>query len=86
MVLGVVLALLCCCVSGLCCKWELGTILGDVDCDLSVCQELGMSKGWVYQRIRSGQIPHVKLGHNIKVRREDLQAYLQAQRRESIEE
>jgi excisionase family DNA binding protein len=50
-----------------------------------VCQELGMSKGWVYQRIRSGEIPHVKLGHNIKVRREDLQAYLQAQRRESID-
>ncbi len=51
-----------------------------------VSQELGMSKGWVYQRIRSGEIPHVKLGHNIKVRREDLEAYLQAQRRESIEE
>ncbi len=51
-----------------------------------VRQELGMSKGWVYQRIRSGEIPHVKLGHNIKVRREDLEAYLQAQRRESIEE
>ncbi len=51
-----------------------------------VRQELGMSKGWVYQRIRSGQIPHVKLGHNIKVRREDLEAYLQAQRRESIDE
>ncbi len=50
-----------------------------------VCQELGMSKGWVYQRIRSGEIPHVKLGHNIKVRREDLEAYLQAQRRESID-
>jgi excisionase family DNA binding protein len=51
-----------------------------------VCQELGMSKGWVYQRIRSGEIPHVKLGHNIKVRREDLEAYLQAQRRELVEE
>jgi excisionase family DNA binding protein len=51
-----------------------------------VSQELGMSKGWVYQRIRSGEIPHVKLGHNIKVRREDLEAYLQAQRRESIDE
>jgi excisionase family DNA binding protein len=50
-----------------------------------VRQELGMSKGWVYQRIRSGEIPHVKLGHNIKVRREDLQAYLQAQRREWID-
>src|SRR5215210_8733591 len=51
-----------------------------------VCQELGMSKGWVYQRIRSGDIPHVKLGHNIKVRREDLEAYLQAQRRDSTDE
>jgi excisionase family DNA binding protein len=50
-----------------------------------VRQELGMSKGWVYQRIRSGEIPHVKLGHNIKVRREDLEAYLQAQRRETID-
>jgi excisionase family DNA binding protein len=50
-----------------------------------VSQELGMSRGWVYQRIRSGEIPHVKLGHNIKVRREDLQAYLQAQRRETID-
>ncbi len=51
-----------------------------------VRQELGMSKGWVYQRIRSGEIPNVKLGHNIKVRREDLDSYLQAQRRESIDE
>ncbi len=51
-----------------------------------VCQELGMSKGWVYQRISSGEIPSTKLGHNIKVRREDLEAYLEAQRRESIEE
>jgi excisionase family DNA binding protein len=51
-----------------------------------VRQELGMSKGWVYQRIRSGEISHVRLGNNIKVRREDLEAYLQAQRRESIDE
>ena len=51
-----------------------------------VREELGMSKSWVYQRLRSGEIPHVKLGHNIKVRREDLEAYLQAQRRESIDQ
>ena len=43
-----------------------------------VCQEIGMSKRWVYQRIRSGEIPSVKLGHNIKVRREDLESYLEA--------
>src|SRR4051794_10177246 len=41
-----------------------------------VCQYLGMGKSWVYQRIRSGEIPSVKLGHNIKVRREALEEYL----------
>ena len=42
-----------------------------------VCQELGMGKSWVYRRIKSGEIPYVKLGHNIKVRREDLESYLE---------
>jgi len=45
-----------------------------------VCQELGMGKSWVYRRIQSGEIPSVKLGRNIKVRREDLEGYLDAQR------
>src|ERR671921_302440 len=34
-----------------------------------VCQELGMGKSWVYRRIQIGEIPAVKLGRNIKVRR-----------------
>ena len=38
-----------------------------------------MGKSWVYQRIRSGEIPSVKLGGTIKVRRQDLEAYLQSQ-------
>ena len=42
-----------------------------------VCQELGMGKSWVYRHIQSGEIPSVKLGHNIKVRREDLEGYLE---------
>ena len=42
-----------------------------------VCQELGMGKSWVYRHIHSGQIPSVKLGRNIKVRREDLEGYLE---------
>src|SRR5215210_360734 len=42
-----------------------------------VCQELGMGKSWVYRRIQSGEIPSVKLGRNIKVRREDLEGYLE---------
>ena len=45
-----------------------------------VCQELGMGKSWVYHRIKSGEIPSVKLGHNIKVTREDLDQFLEAQR------
>src|SRR5215212_10092122 len=45
-----------------------------------LCQELGMGKSWVYRRIQSGEIPSVKLGRNIKVRREDLQGYLEDQR------
>ena len=45
-----------------------------------VCQELGMGKSWVYRRLKSGQIPSIKLGHNIKVKREDLEQYLESQR------
>ena len=45
-----------------------------------VCRELGMGKSWVYRHIQSGEIPSVKLGRNIKVRREDLQGYLEGQR------
>jgi excisionase family DNA binding protein len=42
-----------------------------------VCEELGMSKSWVYQRIHSQEIPSVKLGGSIKVKREDLQGYVE---------
>jgi excisionase family DNA binding protein len=45
-----------------------------------LCQELGMGKSWVYKRIKSGEIPSVKLGHNIKVQREDLEQYLEKKR------
>ena len=45
-----------------------------------VCQELGMGKSWVYHRIKSGEIPSVKLGNNYKVKREDLEQYLENQR------
>lgn len=42
-----------------------------------VCDELGMSKSRVYRRLRSGEFPSVELGHNFKVRREELQRYLE---------
>ena len=44
-----------------------------------VCEELGMSKSWVYQKIRNREIPSFKLGKNIKVRREELEEYLKNQ-------
>ena len=42
-----------------------------------VCQELGMGKSWVYKRLKTGEITSIKLGHNIKVKREDLEQYLE---------
>ena len=45
-----------------------------------VCQELGMGKSWVYRRLKSGEIPSIKLGHNIKIKREELEQYLESQR------
>ncbi len=45
-----------------------------------LCRELGMGKSWVYRRLRSGEIPSVKLGRAIKVKREDLEGYLEKQR------
>ena len=45
-----------------------------------LCQELGMGKSWVYRRLRSGEIPSVKLGRSIKVKRADVEEYLEKHR------
>src|SRR5918993_1829564 len=42
-----------------------------------LCQELGMGKSWLYRRLRSGEIPSIRLGRSIKVRRDELEQYLQ---------
>jgi excisionase family DNA binding protein len=42
-----------------------------------LCQELGMGKSWLYRRLRSGEIPSVRLGRSIKVRRDELEEYLE---------
>jgi excisionase family DNA binding protein len=39
-----------------------------------------MGKSWVYRRLRSGEIPSVKLGRSIKVKRADLERYLEKRR------
>ena len=45
-----------------------------------VCQELGMGKSWVYRRLKGGEIPSIKLGRTIKVKRADLEGYLDDRR------
>jgi excisionase family DNA binding protein len=37
-----------------------------------------MGKSWLYRRLRSGEIPSVRLGRTIKVRREELEEHLQS--------
>ena len=34
-----------------------------------------MGKSWVYRRLRSGEIPSVRLGRSLRVRRQDLEEY-----------
>jgi excisionase family DNA binding protein len=41
-----------------------------------VSEQLGMGRSWVYQRIKSGEIPSVQLGSIIKVKSEDLEEYI----------
>ena len=53
---------------------------------MEVCQELGMGKSWVHRKIKSGEIPSIRLGHNIKVRREDLEEYLESSRQHPLNE
>jgi len=45
-----------------------------------LCQELGMGKSWVYGQLKVGEIPSYRLGRNLKVRREDLEEYLNSRR------
>jgi excisionase family DNA binding protein len=42
-----------------------------------VCQRLGMGKSWVYRRIHNQEIPSVRLGRTIKIKRSDLDQYLE---------
>ena len=51
-----------------------------------LCQELGMGKSWIYRRLRSGEIPSVKLGRSIKVKRADLEGYLENHRYQPSDE
>jgi excisionase family DNA binding protein len=39
-----------------------------------------MGKSWVYRRLKGGEIPSIKLGRTIKVKRADLDIYLESMR------
>ena len=45
-----------------------------------VCQYLGMGKSWVYRRIHNQELPSVRLGRTIKIKRSDLAQYLEDHR------
>jgi excisionase family DNA binding protein len=51
-----------------------------------VCDVLGMGKSWTYRRLKSGEIPSIKLGRSIKVKQEDLEEYLESHRYRPSEE
>ena len=51
-----------------------------------VCQELGIGKSWVYQQIRDGELPSIKLGGSVKVERTDLKEYLSERRHRAAQE
>src|SRR5215203_4365285 len=47
-----------------------------------VSQKLGEERTVVYRRLRSGEIPCLKLGHALKVRQADLQEYMKGQQQQ----
>ena len=51
-----------------------------------VCLRLGEDKSLVYRRLRSGEIPSLKLRNALKVRQADLEEYIKAQHNRSLGE
>src|SRR5215218_6427162 len=49
-----------------------------------VCQELQADSASVYRKLRSGEIPSLKLGNALKVRREDLEGYMKGRCRKDL--
>jgi excisionase family DNA binding protein len=43
-------------------------------------EQLGMGRSWVYQQIKSGELPSVQLGSIIKIKSKDLEEYIENRR------
>jgi excisionase family DNA binding protein len=41
-----------------------------------VCQELSVGRSWVYDRIKAGEMPSVQMGGTLRIKREDLDEYV----------
>ena len=48
-----------------------------------VSEQLGMGRSWVYNQIKSGELPSVQLGGTVKIKREDLEEYIHRHHRSS---
>jgi excisionase family DNA binding protein len=51
-----------------------------------VSELLGIGRSWVYQQIRSAEMPSVHLGGSVKVKRDDLEQYIEEHRRSQRDE
>jgi len=49
-----------------------------------LCALLQVRKSWLYDQIESGKFPCVRLGRQLRFRREDVNAYLDAQVQPSL--
>jgi excisionase family DNA binding protein len=45
-----------------------------------VAQELRIARSWAYELIANGSIPAVKIGRSVRVRRKELESWLEGQR------
>ena len=51
-----------------------------------ICGALGTGKSWTYRKLKSGEILSVELRRSIKVKRDDLEEYLESHRYRPDEE
>ena len=50
-----------------------------------VCEYLGLGRTVVYETVRTGDIPHIRIRGRIRVSEDDLLDYLKKNKREGVE-
>jgi excisionase family DNA binding protein len=46
-----------------------------------LCEWLNVTMDWLYDRIREGSIPHIKVGRTLRFNRVEMNAYIERHRR-----